>query len=180
MEVISRNAVSGWHTLRELRAGTTHCSVLAGRRLSWHGAHRVVRGRTGTTVFVERPRPLKALTELIGKCADPITVLLVIPRAADADSHSSIIAGSGGSARGMPGGLLVAVGLVRQLSGDPHVGSMPVLRRSICDAMQSDPGRCVPAEQVFATIRARHADRPEEEGRVRPHNSLLIDGTLGL
>ena len=30
---------------------------------------------------------------------------------------------------------------------------------SVCDAMQSDPGRAVPAEQVFATIRARHADR---------------------
>ena len=30
---------------------------------------------------------------------------------------------------------------------------------SVCDAMQSDPGRAIPAEQVFATIRARHADR---------------------
>jgi antitoxin ParD1/3/4 len=29
----------------------------------------------------------------------------------------------------------------------------------VCDAMQSDPGRAIPAEQVFATIRARHADR---------------------
>ena len=28
-----------------------------------------------------------------------------------------------------------------------------------CDALQSDPGRAIPAEQVFATIRARHADR---------------------
>ena len=27
------------------------------------------------------------------------------------------------------------------------------------DAMQSNPGRAIPAEQVFATIRARHADR---------------------
>jgi antitoxin ParD1/3/4 len=30
---------------------------------------------------------------------------------------------------------------------------------SVCDAMQSDPGRAIPAEQVFANIRARHADR---------------------
>lgn len=30
---------------------------------------------------------------------------------------------------------------------------------AICDAMQSDPGRAIPGEQVFATIRARHADR---------------------
>ena len=30
---------------------------------------------------------------------------------------------------------------------------------SVCDAMQSDPGRAIPGEQVFATIRARHADR---------------------
>ena len=30
---------------------------------------------------------------------------------------------------------------------------------SVCDAMQSDPGRAIPAEQAFATIRARHADR---------------------
>jgi antitoxin ParD1/3/4 len=29
----------------------------------------------------------------------------------------------------------------------------------VCDAMQSDPGRAIPGEQVFATIRARHADR---------------------
>ena len=29
----------------------------------------------------------------------------------------------------------------------------------ICDAMQADPGRAIPAAQVFATIRARHADR---------------------
>ena len=29
----------------------------------------------------------------------------------------------------------------------------------VCDAMRSDPGRAIPAEQVFATIRARHADR---------------------
>ena len=27
------------------------------------------------------------------------------------------------------------------------------------DAMQSDPGRAIPGAQVFATIRARHADR---------------------
>jgi len=30
---------------------------------------------------------------------------------------------------------------------------------SVCDALQSEPGRAIPAEQVFATIRARHADR---------------------
>jgi antitoxin ParD1/3/4 len=30
---------------------------------------------------------------------------------------------------------------------------------SVCDAMQSDPGRAIPSEQVFATIRAGHADR---------------------
>ena len=29
----------------------------------------------------------------------------------------------------------------------------------VCDAMRADPGRAIPAEQVFATIRARHADR---------------------
>jgi antitoxin ParD1/3/4 len=29
----------------------------------------------------------------------------------------------------------------------------------VCDTLQSDPGRAIPGEQVFATIRARHADR---------------------
>jgi antitoxin ParD1/3/4 len=29
----------------------------------------------------------------------------------------------------------------------------------ICDAMRAEPSRGIPAEQVFATIRARHADR---------------------
>jgi antitoxin ParD1/3/4 len=29
----------------------------------------------------------------------------------------------------------------------------------VCHAVQSDPGRAIPGEQVFATIRARHADR---------------------
>jgi len=29
----------------------------------------------------------------------------------------------------------------------------------VCDAIQSDPARAIPGEQVFATIRARHADR---------------------
>src|SRR5271156_3697268 len=29
----------------------------------------------------------------------------------------------------------------------------------VYDAMQTDPGRAIPAEQVFATVRARHADR---------------------
>ena len=30
---------------------------------------------------------------------------------------------------------------------------------SVSDAMQADPGRGIPAEEVFAVIRARHADR---------------------
>ncbi len=30
---------------------------------------------------------------------------------------------------------------------------------SVSDAMLSDPGRAIPAKQVFAAIRARHADR---------------------
>jgi antitoxin ParD1/3/4 len=29
----------------------------------------------------------------------------------------------------------------------------------VCDAMQSDPARAIPGEQVFAAVRARHADR---------------------
>ena len=29
----------------------------------------------------------------------------------------------------------------------------------VCDAMRADPVRAIPADQVFATIRARHADR---------------------
>jgi antitoxin ParD1/3/4 len=29
----------------------------------------------------------------------------------------------------------------------------------VCDAMGPDPGRAIPGEQVFATVRARHADR---------------------
>ena len=29
----------------------------------------------------------------------------------------------------------------------------------VYDAMKADPGRALPAAQVFATIRARHADR---------------------
>jgi len=36
---------------------------------------------------------------------------------------------------------------------------------SVCDAMQSDPGRAIPAEQVFAAIRARHADRLTKKRR---------------
>src|SRR6202167_3874364 len=35
----------------------------------------------------------------------------------------------------------------------------------ICDAMQSDPGRAIPAKQVFATMRARHADRLKKQRR---------------
>jgi antitoxin ParD1/3/4 len=29
----------------------------------------------------------------------------------------------------------------------------------VYDAIEADPGRAIPAEQVFATVRARHADR---------------------
>ena len=29
----------------------------------------------------------------------------------------------------------------------------------VYDALQADPGRAIPAEQVFAAVRARHADR---------------------
>ena len=36
---------------------------------------------------------------------------------------------------------------------------------AVCDAMQSDPGRAVPAAQAFATIRARHADRLKKQRR---------------
>jgi antitoxin ParD1/3/4 len=35
----------------------------------------------------------------------------------------------------------------------------------VCDAMQADPSRAIPAEQVFATIRARHADRLKKKRR---------------
>ena len=35
----------------------------------------------------------------------------------------------------------------------------------VCDAMRSDPRRAIPAEQVFATIRARHADRLKKKRR---------------
>ena len=36
---------------------------------------------------------------------------------------------------------------------------------SVCDAMQREPGRAIPSEQVFATIRARHADRLKKNSR---------------
>lgn len=36
---------------------------------------------------------------------------------------------------------------------------------TVCDSMQSNPGRAIPAEQVFATIRARHADRVKKNRR---------------
>lgn len=29
----------------------------------------------------------------------------------------------------------------------------------VCDAMKTNPGRAIPADQVFATLRARHADQ---------------------
>ena len=35
----------------------------------------------------------------------------------------------------------------------------------VCDAMKSDPGRAIPADQVFATIRARHAGRVKKKRR---------------
>jgi antitoxin ParD1/3/4 len=35
----------------------------------------------------------------------------------------------------------------------------------VCESMQSDPGRAIPSEQVFATIRARHADRLKKKSR---------------
>jgi antitoxin ParD1/3/4 len=35
----------------------------------------------------------------------------------------------------------------------------------VCDAMQTNPGRALPADQVFATIRARHADRLSKKRR---------------
>ena len=35
----------------------------------------------------------------------------------------------------------------------------------IFDALQADPGRAIPAERVFATIRARHADRLKKKRR---------------
>lgn len=36
---------------------------------------------------------------------------------------------------------------------------------SVYDAMEVDPGRAIPAEQVFATVRAHHADRPKKRSR---------------
>ena len=34
---------------------------------------------------------------------------------------------------------------------------------AVSDAMRDDPGRAIPADQVFATIRARHADRVKKK-----------------
>jgi type I restriction enzyme M protein len=36
---------------------------------------------------------------------------------------------------------------------------------SVCDATQSELGRAIPSDQVFATIRARHADRLTKNSR---------------
>ena len=36
---------------------------------------------------------------------------------------------------------------------------------SVYDAMRADPSRAIPAEQVFATIRARHADKVTKKRR---------------
>jgi Arc/MetJ-type ribon-helix-helix transcriptional regulator len=43
----------------------------------------------------------------------------------------------------------------------------------VCDAMQADPGRAIPASHVFAAIRSRHADllkkrAREPQGRFQP------------
>jgi antitoxin ParD1/3/4 len=35
----------------------------------------------------------------------------------------------------------------------------------VCDAMRAEPRRAIPAEKVFATIRARHADRVKKKQR---------------
>ena len=35
----------------------------------------------------------------------------------------------------------------------------------VYDTMQADPGRAISAEQVFATLRARHADRLKKRSR---------------
>jgi antitoxin ParD1/3/4 len=35
----------------------------------------------------------------------------------------------------------------------------------VYDAMQADPGRGIPAEQVMASMRAHHADRLKKSGR---------------
>lgn len=35
----------------------------------------------------------------------------------------------------------------------------------VYDAMEADPSRAVPAEEVFASIRARHAARMKADGR---------------
>jgi antitoxin ParD1/3/4 len=35
----------------------------------------------------------------------------------------------------------------------------------VCDAMDADPRRAIPAEQVFAALRARHADRLKKHQR---------------
>jgi len=36
---------------------------------------------------------------------------------------------------------------------------------AVADSMQSNPGLAIPADQVFATIRARHADRLKKKSR---------------
>ena len=35
----------------------------------------------------------------------------------------------------------------------------------VCDAMDTEPGRSIPADQVFAIIRARHADQVKKKRR---------------
>lgn len=44
---------------------------------------------------------------------------------------------------------------------------------TVCDAMRSEPGRGIPAEQVFAAVRARHADRLKKRREPQSLNSAL-------
>jgi len=37
---------------------------------------------------------------------------------------------------------------------------------AVCDAIQSDPSRAIPGEQVFAAIRAWQADRLKKKRRI--------------
>ena len=49
----------------------------------------------------------------------------------------------------------------------------------VCDAMQSDLGGVIPAEQVFATIRARHADRLKPPtGLIQSRGARRLDRPL--
>ena len=68
------------------------------------------------------------------------------------------------------GSEVVRAGLRALQERDAVVGSWlreEVLR--VFDGMQEDPGRAIPAEQVFATIRARNAE-PVKNERREPQN----------